>query len=92
MLVARFNVSNPILWLLASIYPATADPVCHLEYGQPTYTDCRDLVLALYDGWPGQVPDGRDHYFSVRGEPVPPWIDPLAINVRRYLPGFAAQG
>ncbi len=92
MLVARFNVSNPILWLLASTFPATADPFCDLIYGQPTYSDCRDLVLALYDGWPGQVTDLRDHYFSVRGEPAPPWINPSALHLRRYLPGLATRG
>lgn len=92
MLAARFNISNTILSFLAFLSSATADPVCDLIYGQPIYNDCRDLVLALHDGWPGQTTDRREHYFSIRGEEPPPWINPVARNFREYVPRFVFQG
>lgn len=92
MLAARLNVSNTILWFLAFVSSAIADPVCDPIYGQPTYTDCSDLVLALYDGWPGQIPDRKEHYFSLSGEEPSPWIDPELGRLRIYLPKFVFQG
>lgn len=92
MLAARLNVSNTILWFLAFVSSAIADPVCDPIYGQPTYTDCSDLVLALYDSWPGQIPDRKEHYFSLSGEEPSPWIDPELRRLRIYLPKFVFQG
>lgn len=92
MLAARFYIFNTILLLLAFVSSAIADPVCDPIYGQPTYTDCSDLVHALYDGWPGQLPDRREHFFSLRGETLPPWIDPALREFRKYLPRFVFRG
>lgn len=92
MLAVRFNVFNTVLLLLALISSATADPVCDLLYGQPTYVNCRDLVLALDAGWPGQLGGRKEHYFSVRGERPPPWISHSAQGLRKYVPRFAVQG
>lgn len=92
MLAKCYHISITILWLLAFISSAAADPVCDPIYGQPTYSDCRDLVIALYSGWPGQITDQREHYFSLRGERPPPWINPDALDSQKYLPRFAFQG
>ena len=92
MLAARSSTFITILCLLAFILFATADPVCDEIYGQPTYRDCRDLVLALHDGWPGQMTDKREQYFSLRGVEPSPWINPRARSVRRNVPRFASQG
>ena len=93
MLAVRFHFFNTILWLLSFTKPATADPVCdYLTYGQPSYSDCRDLVLALYKGAPGQDDDRRLHFFSLRGEEAPPWIPLFARGLRTYLPIFVTRG
>lgn len=93
MLVALIHVFHTILPLFAFITSAAADPFCdHLTYGQPTYTDCRDLVYALYKGAPGQTEWGMKHFFSLRHETPPPWI-PTPIQSRRtYLPIFVDRG
>lgn len=92
MLAARFSVFITILCLLAFIFFATADPACDQIYGQPTYRDCRDLVLLLHDGWPGHMADEREQYFSLRGVEPSPWINPGARKVRKYVPRFVLQG
>lgn len=92
MFPARFHVFNTILWLLSSISSVKADPVCDLAYGQPTYSDCRDLVLKLYSAWPGQSGDRREHFFSLRGEQAPPWIKPGAQRLRLNVPRFMFHG
>ncbi|KAM0806093.1 hypothetical protein BDR22DRAFT_827708 [Usnea florida] len=88
----RLNVSSTIFFLLSFISLAAADPVCDLIYGQPEHSDCRDLLINLYSGWPGQAPDREIHYFSVYDEVPPSWIKPHAIRRRKYLPQLAAQG
>lgn len=92
MLAVHFNIFNTVVWLLALGSSATADPVCDLLYGQPTYTDCRDLVLELESGWPGQITDRKEHYFSVRGQEPPLWISPSAEKLRKYVPKYVFKG
>ena len=92
MPAVRVKVSSTIFLLLIFISLAAADPVCDLIYGQPTHSDCRDLLLDLYNGWPGHDEDRMNHYFSVYGEVPPPWIKVHAIRMRIYVPLFAAQG
>lgn len=87
MLAARFHVFHTILWLFAFISSANADAVCdNLAYGQPTYTDCRDLVLAL------QRPEDKPRFFALRAEPVPYWIPHEARNQRTRLPLLMGRG
>lgn len=89
MLAARFYVSYTILWLFAfiSISSATTDPVCDiLAYGQPTYSDCRDLVIAL------QRADDKLRFFALRAEPAPPWIPLVARDQRSRLPILMGRG
>ena len=88
----RLNFSSTIFFLLIFISLAAADPVCDLIYGQPELSDCRDLLINLYSGWPGQDADREYHFFSVYNEVPPPWIRPHAIRLRKYLPQLAAQG
>lgn len=88
----RPRFSSITFFLLIFISFAAADPVCDLIYGQPELSDCRDLLLNLYSGWPGQVADKQYHFFSVHDEVPPPWIRPQAIRIRKYLPQLASQG
>ena len=88
MLVARFYILQNILLLIAFISFATADPVCHPDYGQPTYTDCVDLVNALRLG----SDDQRLLFFALLGEKVPPWIPNLAKKCRSRLPLLLTRG
>lgn len=92
MLAVRFTVFTTILSLLVFIYSATANPVCDPAYGHPSFSDCRDLVLTLYNGAPGRFVDEREHFFSLRGEEPPPWIPPSARGLRIHVPIFAAKG
>ena len=92
MLPAHFKIFNTIVWLLIFISSIIADPVCDLIYGQPSFNDCRDLVLSLETNWPGQTADRREHYFSIRGETPPPWFNPGAKTLRRYVPRFVFLG
>lgn len=87
MLAARFHVFHTILWLFAFISSATIDPVCDsLAYGQPTYSDCLDLVIAL------QRAGDRLRFFALRAEPAPPWI-PIEARVQRSrLPQLMGRG
>lgn len=87
MLAARFYVFYTILWFFAFFSSANADAVCDsLAYGQPTYTDCRDLVLAL------QRPEYKLRFFALRAESPPYWIPHLARNQRTRLPLLMGQG
>ena len=93
MLVALIHVFHTILPLFAFITSAAADPFCdHLTYGQPTYTDCRELVHALYRGSPRQAEWGMEHFFSLRHETPPPWIPTSVQSRRTYLPIFVDRG
>lgn len=92
MSALRLKFSSTIFFLLILISLAPADPVCDLIYGQPTQSDCRDLLLNLYRGWPGQDVDRESHFFSVHGEEPQPWIKAHAIRLRKWLPQIATQG
>lgn len=67
-------------------------PLCSIDYGHPTYTDCLDLSYSLYNGWPGNAGDTFDHYFSVRNAPIPDWAPPSARSHRVPLRKLAKQG
>lgn len=87
MLAARFYVIYTILWLFASISSATTDPVCDsVVYGQPTYSDCRDLVAALQRG------DDKLRFFSLRSERAPSWIPIAARDQPSRLPQLMDRG
>ena len=91
MLAARFYIFNTILPLLAFISHATADPVCDLTYGQPTYTDCRDLVNLLLK-YENDAENERQLFFALRGEEPPPWIPQAAQIFPTRLPILLKQG
>ncbi len=90
MLEAYYAVVIPFLLLTSICLAAAEEPRCDLDYGSPSYNDCRDLALQLWDGWPGNFGDNREHLFSVRGATIPGWAP--AIISRKYLPIFAIQG
>ena len=91
MLAAYFYVFSTILSLLAFISFVSADPHCNMTYGQPTYTDCLDLVnlLRKYDN---NAENARELFFALRGEEPPPWIPQYAQIFRTRLPIFLKQG
>ena len=92
MLAARFYIFNIILPLLAFISLATADPYCDMTYGQPTYSDCIDVVNLLRKDTPGDVHYFRQFFFSLRGEVPPPWIPHYAHVFRTRVPIFLRAG
>ena len=92
MLAARFYIFNTILPLLVFICFAAADPQCDLAYGQPTYSDCFEVVNLLQKDSPGGAAGGRQLFFSLRGEEPPPWIPRFAHVFRTSVPIFLKHG
>ena len=92
MLAARFYLFNTILPLLAFISFAIADAHCDQTYGQPTHSDCIDVVNLLRKDNPGSIEDRRQLFFSLRGEEPPPWIPRVAQVFRSNVPIFLKHG
>lgn len=79
-------------WLTFIHLATSQDPFCNLAYGSPNYNDCRDLALELWDGWPGDIPDRREHLFSVDGALIPEWAPVGSRNNREFVPRTATKG
>lgn len=73
-----------------------ADPICSDIFGHPSFNDCGELAVELFENWPGESERFRKvsylKIFSLRGAAIPEWIGRNPRYNQVDLPKFAGEG